>query len=54
MKIWETLKKGDIDNKEYQNKLHAVRKELKPFHFESWTCKKSFFVQFSMVLSVGT
>jgi hypothetical protein len=50
----KSLKKCDIDNKEYQDKLNALRKELKQFDLESWACIKSFFEQFPMVVPVGT
>ena len=48
------FKKGDRDNKQYQTQLHALKKELAQFEAASWTCMKSFFEQFPMVVPVGT
>ncbi len=32
----------DLDNREYDNNLHALRKELKQFDLKYWTSMKSF------------
>jgi hypothetical protein len=34
--------KCDLDNREYDNNLHVLRKELKQFDLKCWTSMKSF------------
>jgi len=48
------FKKGDIDNKEYGQKLRALKKELAQFEAASRTCMNPFFEQFPVVVPVGT
>lgn len=48
------LKNGKIDNKEYQNKLHPLRKKLKQFDSAAQASINEFFEQFPMVVPVGT
>jgi hypothetical protein len=48
------LKNGDIDDKEYQNKLHPLRKKLKQFDSAAQASMNEFFEQFPMVVPVGT
>jgi len=44
------FKKGDIENKEYGQKLRALKKELKQFEFASRTCMDPFFEQFPVTV----
>ena len=48
------FKKGDIDNKEYGQKLRALKKELAQFEAASRTCMDPFFEQFPVRVPVRT
>ncbi len=49
-----SLKQGDIDDKEYQIKLRALKKEFKQFDLEAQACMNWFFEQFPMEVPFRT